>query len=406
MVVQWIWVVIVILLAVVGVVLGSVALSRSGQNPGGSTGATGDAGVDGSTGLAGSTGLNARDACVDDGYQPYMLRTSLTGFAGVTVDVKLINPWGAIYDETGSALDGNDLLWIANAGSGTLQRYRYSIPTGSYLNWQPELELLQTVTVETGSGPFLIGLDWNPNPNAFTMQTPDGVTGPAQILAHSGRRVYGYNPDIWPFLVIVMDNSSLSPGYKGMVIYNNILYLADQMNANVQMFSSTYQPLGSFTDPSTLLVITNGLHPYNVAVIDGRVYVTFSADLRGSQLGTSFVSMFMPDGTFVTRFAAFGDLSQPWGMQKVTADMSLSGVDEILFANFGDAGLILRFRLSDGLYLGQLRNQYCTPIPSNGIWAVVQLKRAQPLGQFFLTQGPAEEAAGILTVLIPTKPPE
>ena len=107
--------------------------------------------------------------------------------------------------------------------------------------------------------------------------------------------------------VIAVDNSKGGrPGdgavYKGLAIGTDadgtFLYAANFRNGSVDMFNSKFQLVKSFTDPT----VPNGYAPFNVQVLDGKLFVTFAKqdatrhdDVAGA--GNGFVDEFNLDGS-------------------------------------------------------------------------------------------------------------
>jgi uncharacterized protein (TIGR03118 family) len=393
----WLWYVLAAVILIIVGVVATIVINFVGQKQG-------PRAVTGATGGAGATGYSSANDCVQMGYERVYLRTSLTGSAPTPVDPLLINPWGVAYDTMASEQMDADVLWLVNAGSGSMQQYKYTLPTGG----PPRLELLLTVFTTVSGPPELVGIDinMNENPNAFPMSS-GGHTGPAFILTCSETQIFAYNPIVSSDLIVVLDRSSdpHPPDWNGLAIgTNSTFYIPDGKNAVVDQYDSNYNLLQTFTDPSTVLTVENALAPYNLRIMNNLLYVTFAAfNQFGDAIGMSFVDIFNLDGTFNKRFGIAGYFDQSWGLERVPASISITGNDEILIGNFGGVGQIVEYKESDAQFLNLLSNKYCVPRAINGLWAIQLLPRAQPYGQLFVTQGPFSETVGLLAVLIPTR---
>ena len=157
--------------------------------------------------------------------------------------------------------------------------------------------------------------------------TQNGKTGPAFfIFATEDGTISAWNPNVNPdSSVIAVDNSKGgSPTgdgavYKGLAIGTTqdgtFLYAANFRNGSVDVFNSKFQLVKSFTDPT----VPNGYAPFNVQVLDGKLFVTFAQqdatrhdDVAGA--GHGFVDEFDLNGRKIDRVASHGPLNSPWGL--------------------------------------------------------------------------------------------
>jgi hypothetical protein len=151
-------------------------------------------------------------------------------------------------------------------------------------------------------------------------------------------------------------------------------------------------------------------------------------DVKGP--GNGFVSIFKPDGSFVSRFASRGPLNSPWGITTAGGtfldkddmddndDMDDHGGNNkngngnnhgggkddhsdsvVLVGNFGD-GRINAYSLT-GKFLGQLKSHKHT-IVIDGLWALSFPPTGSPIDQsrLYFTAGPDEEKDGLFGYLI------
>jgi uncharacterized protein (TIGR03118 family) len=110
------------------------------------------------------------------------------------------------------------------------------------------------------------------------------------------------------------------------------LYAADQNSANVNVFNSQFQKIGTFTDP-TLPV---GYTAFNVQNIGGTLYVLFSNP--ANPLG-GIVDKFAPDGTMLGRLitdTGGTNLMQPWGITLAPSTFGTLGGDLLIGNNAGN----------------------------------------------------------------------
>ena len=103
-----------------------------------------------------------------------------------------------------------------------------------------------------------------------------------------------------------------------------MLYAANFRSGKVEVYDPNFNavtlPAGEFSDPK----IPKGFAPFNVQVLDGKVYVTYAKqdaakhdNVPGQGLG--FVDVFNLDGTpglpnGKERLVSRGQLDSPWGL--------------------------------------------------------------------------------------------
>jgi uncharacterized protein (TIGR03118 family) len=179
--------------------------------------------------------------------------------------------------------------------------------------------------------------------------------------------------------VIAVDNSKGgSPGdgavYKGLAMGTtedgSFLYAANFRNGSVDMFNSKFDLVRSFTDPTVPI----GYAPFNVQVLDGKLFVTFAKqdasphdDVAGA--GHGFVDEFSLNGSMIRRVASHGALNSPWGLAIAPAGFGeFSG--DLLVGNLGD-GTINVFNPTTDQFLGKLDTSNGTPFHETDLWALM-----------------------------------
>ena len=349
------------------------------------------------------------------------LVSDLPGVAAVT-DPNLVNPWG-ISESSGSP------FWISdnNAGVTTLyntQGQPVPITMGQTQNFAtiptPGDPLgnsgAPTGTVfNTGGGAlggFMVsGVDKNGNP----------ITAPAVFLfATEDGTIIGWNPAVNPagfdpakagtYGIIAVDNSGnnftqsnplLQTGavYKGLTITTDpngkpiiasdpnstsLLYAANFRAGTIDVFDAKFNkvaslPTGAFTDPN----LPAGYAPFNVQVLDGKLYVTYALqdaakhdDVGGPHHG--FVDVFNLDGTpglagGQERLVSRGPLDSPWGLAIAPqgfAGLSAPNGDSVLLVGNFKNGHIDAFDASTGAFLGELKDADGEPLTIDHLWAL------------------------------------
>ncbi len=149
--------------------------------------------------------------------------------------------------------------------------------------------------------------------------------------------------------------------------------LSDGVTATVDIYDAAFNRLdlpGAFVDPDS-----DGLVPYNVAFLKGRVYVTYtSADGTGDAL-----SVFNREGKFLKRLVTGSPLAGPWGMTIAPADWGDFG-GALLVGNVGaqdangvinvNSGTINAFNRRNGHLLGTVSDAHGDAIVNPGLWGL------------------------------------
>ena len=338
------------------------------------------------------------------------LVSDLPGVAEVT-DPNLVNPWGIAQGNGGP-------FWISdnNAGLATL----YNVPGAN--------------NTPVAINPLVVNI---PTPVSLTGGAPDGavrnnvggstfqITGPNQagqttsasavfLFATEDGTIIGWNPGIDPTgkfagpggastqAVIAVDNSGnnfTNPNpnqqtgavYKGLSIATSdspifasdpnstsVLYAANFRSGQVEVYDSNFQrvdlPADGFADPN----LPAGYAPFNVQVLDDKVYVTYAQqdaakhDDVGGQ-GHGFIDVFNLDGTpglpgGLERLVSRGPLDSPWGL--ALAPSSFGNVaNDLLVGNF-KSGFIDIFNPATGQFLGKLKDPDGEPIQIDRLWTL------------------------------------
>jgi uncharacterized protein (TIGR03118 family) len=143
--------------------------------------------------------------------------------------------------------------------------------------------------------------------------------------------------------------------------------------------------------------------PYNIQLLEGRLYVTFAVINRDADEaafdvpapGHGKVVAYDLDGHIVQEFADQGRLNSPWGVAISPENFGPFG-RTLLVANFGD-GTIASFDLTTGAFRGYLRDGSRKPITIDGIWGLT-FGNGVSLGEtdsLYFTAGPNREQDGL-----------
>jgi uncharacterized protein (TIGR03118 family) len=315
------------------------------------------------------------------------LQSDVAGVADRT-DSNLVNPWGL-------ALNTKfNIFWVADNGTGVSTLYRpngrivplvVTIPPTS-ADTAPPIHSAPTGTVfNTFVHAFLL----NGMPAAFIFDGEDG-----SITAWNGGTT----------AVIKVDNSPSGAVYKGLALAvrpngGPTLYATNFHSGHVDIFDSQFNPVtiaGSFVDPDPPAVPMGaaGWGPFNIASINGHIYVTFAAqnaekhdDVRGP--GNGFVDVFNTEGQFIKRLITGGLLNSPWGLARVPDHFGSFDHEVLLVGNFGD-GRINAYDVRHGTFRATLHHRHGQPLEFNGLWSLLFLDE-----RLYFTAGIVDEADGL-----------
>jgi uncharacterized protein (TIGR03118 family) len=321
----------------------------------------------------------------------------------VIQDRKLLNAWGLVAGPTTP-------FWVSDNGAGVSTLYavnsqgvqknplEVSIPTcGDPLGASGKPTGV-VFNIAQDIGAFPISSDGTPLAARFLFATEDGT-------------IVGWNPAVDPThgIIAVPEHcaSAVNAAYKGLAIAATsagaFLYAANFQTGMVDMYDANFQVVKSFTDPNA----GAAFHPFNVAVISGKLYVTFAVrnPATGDNVpgkGSGIVSVFNLDGTFNQRFAEGGHLKAPWGMALVPSSNFGPLAATLWIGNFGD-GHINAFDPTSGAFIDQVRDSNGKPLVIDGLWALQVGNGANGglANTVYFTAGPNDEKDGLFGSLTP-----
>jgi len=268
------------------------------------------------------------------------LVSDVTG-AALHLDPSLVNPWGL------ASLPGQPFR-IANNRTGIYESY-----DNSGLQQDPRGVIAPSPGNTAMPHPTAVAA--NPT-NLFVPNT--SFASPFLFATEDGTISTEYSDqrgDILLSTILVVDNSARGAVYTGLAVLTPdccapFLAAADFHGGFIDTFTGNFDPLGipgAFIDTD----LPAGYAPYNIAVIDNQVFVTYAKQDAARQAavpgnGNGIVDIYALDGTFVRRFASHGALNVPWGVVKASANFGeLSNA--ILIGNAG-SGLIAAFDPNTG----------------------------------------------------------
>ena len=119
---------------------------------------------------------------------------------------------------------------------------------------------------------------------------------------------------------------------------------------------------GRFTDPT---IASEGMIPYNVMFLKGKVYVTY---FNGPAQGGGAISVFNRRGMFLKRLVTGDPLNAPWGM--AISPKGWNGFGRALIVGNVDNGMINAFGLKTGRFRGTLKDANGDPFVNPGLWGI------------------------------------
>ena len=294
------------------------------------------------------------------------------------IDANLVNAWGM-------ALLPNDML-VVNANENNVAGL-YTTDgqvTGNYI----EVDSAPSGLVVNKTGGFKVSDGGKTRASDLIFVTEEGT-------------ILGWNSSLAsPTAVVAVDDSDFGALYKGAAILGGRLYAADFRNGVVNVYDSKWNWMGTFTDSQ----VDPGFGTFNVAAIDGQIYVAFAKiappdfvdDEKGP--GNGYVDVFNASGKFIRRLVAHGPLNSPWGIAKAPANFGTFS-QTLLVGNFGD-GTINAFNIKTGAFLGTLSDSGGTPIVIDGLWALefgtTKAANGKNVPTLFFSAGPNGENDGLV----------
>lgn len=331
-------------------------------------------------------------------YNATLLVASGSGQGAVTVDARLINPWGIASTPTSPMYTANNRHDSSTLYDGNGR----ALPTGT-----PHV-------VEMGSGFAPTGIVYNASSD-FTVSA-GGLTEPATFV-YSGEsgRIAGWAIGVDPDSAITAYTATDNAVYKGLAMAAhdgaNYLYATDFRNNKIDVLDKRFQKQVTaeghfaFKDPE----LPAGYAVFGIQAITSSgsaatttIYVTYarqaaanaSTETPGAGLG--LVNAFDTKGVLLRRVVSPGaQLDAPWGLALAPSEFgSLAGA--LLVGNSGD-GIVHGFDPASGAYRGPVADAAGTPLQRPGLRGIAFGNDAhgQSRQTLFFAAGTQGQAGGV-----------
>ncbi len=304
---------------------------------------------------------------------------TLTSLVTTSKDPHLKNAWGVAY------LPGGP-FWVSDEVTGLSTVY------DALGNIQPLVVTVPSATSGTGTPTGIVG-----NSTSGFVVTQNGVSGPASFIFDTlDGTISGWSPSVNANTAVIAVNNHATANYTGLAIATvgtqTFLFAANQAKNQVEIYNSSFKLTKTFTDSKL-----TGLKVYGVAVLSGKVYVTFSGTSTGA------VDIFTTAGKFVkTLIPATATLKGPWGLAIAPSNFdTLSGT--LLVGNVNN-GRINGFNLTTGKLVGTVKDKTNKVISIAGLWGLLFGGGSASNGntnQLFVTAGTGGYATGEFAVINP-----
>jgi uncharacterized protein (TIGR03118 family) len=284
-------------------------------------------------------------------------------------------------------------------------------------NYSLKGELLQTLN--SPSNPTGLALN---STSGFNVTSGTSSLPSTLVVVTQNGVIAGWNPQVSPLNFITAFSSS-DKVFRGVTIVScspnsltPLLFVTNFRSGMVEIYSSTFQFLSSFTDTA---LTASGYSPFGITTFLASVCIssngskktetplllvsfaqrnsTNDTDVKG--IGNGYLDVFDVTGQLISRYSSRGPLNSPFGM--------VVGHNGILVANHGD-GLVLKYETVDpaatepsdllrGAFQTAIRTSCEGSLVNDGIWS---LARAKGTDAIFFTAG-INDTHGLIGVFIP-----
>jgi uncharacterized protein (TIGR03118 family) len=299
--------------------------------------------------------VSAAQAGAGDGaFTQTNLVSDVPGLAALT-DPLVSNPWGI-------SLGPTTPLWVTNNNTSTSTLYQGA-------NGKQPISKVP-LTVKLSPGPT--GTVFNPqaasDPDDFVV-TAHGKSAPALFMFDSlAGNLIGWSQSVPPITSGHNVQHVAGAVYTGLAEavtqQGDRLFAANASMGTVDVFNGNFHKVASFGDPS----LPKGVTPYDVALLDGNLYVTFAPPPGVTTGLQGAIDVFSLSGHMLRRLVTGGPLFAPWGMVIAPEPWGSFGGD-LLVGNVNN-GRINAFDAETGAFKGTLRDKGGKAIANPGLWGL------------------------------------
>ena len=313
------------------------------------------------------------------------LVSSVSGLAAFT-DPNLKNPWGMSFS-AGSP------FWISDQATGLSTLY----------NGNGSINALVVSTPPSGTPSGATG---QVNNGTSTFIESDAVKA-SFIFDTLAGTIDAWNAGDGTTAEVM--HTTAGAVYTGLTMTPTDLYAANFASGNIDVFNTSFSPTtvaGGFADSN----LPSGYAPYNVALINGLIYVTYvqvNSTTHKAQAGAGlgYVDQFSTSGVLMQRLISNGALNAPWGITLAPAGWGSFGGD-LLVGNFGN-GQINAFNPTTGAFVGTVSDGNGNPLVNSGLWSI-GFRTGGPnvdTNALYFTAGINGEADGLFGAIDPAPEP-
>jgi uncharacterized protein (TIGR03118 family) len=349
------------------------------------------------------------------------LVSDMSGMAPNT-DPNLQGAWGLSFSTTSP-------FWVSDQaasfnGAGASSVYKVSdaaIPTSS-------ASLLTVGVANEGNAPPS-GDQTNGPTGQVSTGAPGITTGATDFLVGQSKAdfifanldgsISGWNAGA----ISTIEATVTGASFTGLAIGNTStgapqLYAADQNSGNIDVFNSTWQMTGSFSDPN-FANFPAGYAAFNVQNLSVNGTQTIFVTYANQSTGGGIVDEFSTNGTFIKTLitdTAGVNLDAPWGIAVAPANWGQFGGDVLVANNNANsAGFteINAYNLTSGAFEGTVTLNAGQPFSATELWAISfgNGASAGSTNTLFFTAGLPNNTDGLFgaislqSVALPNSPP-
>lgn len=303
--------------------------------------------------LTGTSGLSAL-AAEPTGFTETDLVSDVPHAAQIT-DANVKNPWGI-------AIGPDTPLWVANNHTA-----KATIYTGANGHQQVTKSSL-TVTLPDSASAQVFNPNASTNPNEFLVKAGHQKRAATFIFSTNSGSIAGWPATDPPITSISPAVTVPGAKYSGLALarvngHDELFAANHSSQATIDVFNSKFHKIGSLRDSSL-----QGLMPYDVKVLQGKLYVTFEAPDDTMITPKAAIDVFTLTGHKIKTLVKGGHLSGPWGMAIAPPHWGSFGND--LLVGNEDGGNINAYDPNTGAFKGTVTEGNGVQFAHDGLWSL------------------------------------